>query len=239
MPHIDYKELTVRKRPHFQPLDATLFVTFRLTDSIPKSTVRYYKARLEWLRDQLRRVQMMVGNACSVQQTKWLADIERLNREWFIKCEDILHRELIGPTWLREPEIADKVAENLHRHDGDTYRLDAYSIMSNHVHTVFKPLVSDGVIMEILKAPELASSIPALSKIMQAIKGRSARECNLILGRSGTFWEHESFDRVIRAGKFERTVRYVLNNPVKIGIVEHWKDYRWNYCRKELLERFE
>jgi REP element-mobilizing transposase RayT len=239
MPHIDYKELTVRRRPHFQPLDATLFVTFRLTDSIPKSTVRYYKARLEWLRDQLRRVQRIVGSDCSVQQTKWLADIERLNREWFIKCEDILHRELIGPTWLREPEIADRVAENLHRHDGDTYRLDAYSIMSNHVHTVFKPLVSDGVIMEILEAPELASSIPALSKIMQAIKGRSARECNLILGRSGTFWEHESFDHVIRTGKFERTVRYVLNNPVKIGIVEHWKDYRWNYCRKELLERFE
>ncbi len=74
---------------------------------------------------------------------------------------------------------------------------------------------------------------------MQAIKGRSARECNLIIGRSGAFWEHESFDHVIRAGKFDQTVRYVLNNPVKIGIVEHWKDYRWSYCRQELLQRFE
>jgi putative transposase len=239
MPHIDYKELTVRRRPHFQPLNATLFVTFRLTESIPKSTVRYYKAKLEWLRDQLRRVQRMAANDYSAQQTKWLADIEKLNREWFIKCEDILHRELQGPTWLREPQIADKVAENLHRHDGDSYRLDTYSIMSNHVHTVFKPLVSDAVLAEILKGTERASSIPALSKIMQSIKGRSARECNLILGRSGSFWEHESFDHVIRAGKFEQTVRYVLNNPVKVGIVEHWKDYRWNYCRQELLERFE
>ncbi len=22
-------------------------------------------------------------------------------------------------------------------------------------------------------------------------------------------------------------------------LVEHWKDYRWNYCRQELLKRFD
>ncbi len=164
MPHIDYKELTVRRRPHFQPLRATLFVTFRLADSIPKSTVRYYKAKLEWFRDQLPRVQRMGTDDCSEQQMKWRADIEKLNREWFIKCEDILHRELTGPTWLRESQLAGKVAENLHRLDGDAFRLDAYSIMSNHVHTIFHPLVSDALLAEILEAPERASSIPALSK---------------------------------------------------------------------------
>jgi putative transposase len=59
----------------------------------------------------------------------------------------------------------------------------------------------------------------------------------LLLGRAGAFWEHESFDRAIRSGKFEKTLRYVLNNPVKAGIVSRWEDYRWNYCRKELIER--
>jgi len=47
--------------------------------------------------------------------------------------------------------------------------------------------------------------------------------------------EQESFDHVIRAGKFDATVRYVLNNPVKAGLVKDWRDWRWNYCRKELL----
>ena len=55
---------------------------------------------------------------------------------------------------------------------------------------------------------------------MHTLKGRSARECNLILKRTGAFWEHESFDHVIRDGKFRKTIRYVLNNPVKVGICE-------------------
>jgi len=239
MPHLNYKELTVRRRPHFQPLDATLFVTFRLAGSIPKSTIRYYRAKLEWHRDELRRVERMAAEDASPEMLKWLADTEKLYREWFIKSEDILHRELIGPTWMRQPEIADKVAENRHKLDAEEYRLDAYSIMSNHVHTVFKPLVSEEVLAEILKGLQHADSVPALSRIMKLIKGRSARECNRLLGRSGSFWEHENFDRAIRERKFVKTVRYVLNNPVKIRVVDRWQDYRWNYLRKELWDLFE
>jgi putative transposase len=237
--HLNYHELTIRRRPHFQPLEGTLFVTFRLVDSIPKSTVRYYKARRDWLRDQLERVERFVAEERSAEHASWLAQIEKLDREWFMKCEDILHRDAIGPTWMRDERVADKVAENLHRLDNEEYRLDAFSVMSNHVHTVFRPLVSDEIIRKILKSQaDCLAGIPVLSKIMHTIKGRSARECNLIIGRSGSFWEHESFDHVIREGKFHKTIRYVLNNPVKIGLVRNWQDYRWNYCRKELIERF-
>jgi hypothetical protein len=47
---------------------------------------------------------------------------------------------------------------------------------------------------------------------MQLLKGRSARESNLVLSRTGQFWEHGSFDHVIRKGNFDKTVLYVLNN---------------------------
>ena len=173
------------------------------------------------------------------EHSSWLARIQKLDREWFIKCEDLLHRHAVGPTWMLDERVADKVAENLHRLDGKEIRLDSFSIMSNHVHTVFRPLVAAEIIKQILRtSDDLVGQIPALSKIMHALKGRSARECNLILGRTGSLWEHESFDRVIREGKFHRTIRYVLNNPVKIGIVRDWQGYRWNYCRKELVELF-
>jgi len=236
---LTYHELRRRKRPHFQPLGGTLFVTFRLADSILKSVVRYYKARRDWLKDQLKRVELRCVETQSAEHAGWLAQLQQLNREWFIKCEDLLHREAVGPTWMREGPVADKVAENLHRLDGKAYRLDAFSVMSNHVHTVFRPLVSREVMEEILRSPDDSlARIPALAKIMHGLKGRSARECNLILGRSGPFWEHESFDHVIRKGKFDQTIHYVLNNPVKIGLVQNWEDYQWNYCRKEMLERF-
>ena len=98
----------------------------------------------------------------------------------------------------------------------------------------------DARLLQIVRSrEEFADQIPGLSEIMHRLKGRSARECNLLLGRSGSFWEHESFDRVIRDGRFDATVRYVLNNPVKIGLVSRWEDYEWNYCRKSLIERFQ
>jgi putative transposase len=237
MGRLDYQRLTRRKRPHFQPLNGTLFITFRLAGSIPKSTVRYFLAKRNWLKDQLRRVEEIATQA--VEHRRWLAQLEQLNRDWFLKCEDILHREAVGPIWMRDGRVADTVAQTLHQLDDDIYRLDAFSIMSNHVHTVFRPLVSEDLIEEIVNSQnDVAVGIPALSKIMHTIKGRSARACNLILGRSGAFWEHESFDHVIRAGKFEKTIRYVLHNPVKIGVVQNWEDYRWNYCRKDWIDRF-
>jgi len=238
MGRLDYHALTIRKRPHFQPLEGTLFVTFRLADSIPKATVRYYQARREWLKDQLRRVSEISAETPSKEYASWVTQLEKLNREWLLKCEEILHREAVGPTWMRDDRVADKVAESLHHLDGDAYRLDAYTVMSNHVHTVFRPLVSKELIEEIFRSQNAFTGIPALSLIMQTIKGRSARACNLILGRSGAFWDHESFDHVIRAGKFHRTIRYVLNNPVKVGLARNWEDYRWNYCRKEMIGNF-
>jgi putative transposase len=239
--NLDYKEFTKRRRPHYNPPDGTLFLTFRLAGSIPKAQVRFYRAKRSWLQDQLRRIQKQCGDGASAQLTELRDKIETLNRDWFLKTEDILHLAEHGPVWLKQPSVADKVAENLRRLDGDVYRLDAYSIMSNHVHAVFKPLLSASELMKLFDGEIGCYRItdhPGLSKIMFALKGRSARECNLILGRRGAFWEHESFDHSIRTGKFDKAVRYVLNNPVKVGLVRNWQEWPWNYCREELIERF-
>lgn len=142
--------------------------------------------------------------------------------------------------WMQNERVADAVADSLRSLDGKAYRLDAYSIMSNHVHTIFKPFVSENNLQETKGKdgqPLFTSEYPSLAQIMQSLKGRSARECNLILSRSGSFWEHESFDHVIRRGKFDKTMRYVLNNPVKVGLTKHWRDWTWNYCRKELADQ--
>jgi putative transposase len=235
---LDYQGFTRRRRPHLNPPDGTLFLTFRLFDSIPKSVVREYRAKLHWLKDQLRRLERLSINDDSDEMLNWHSRLEQLNRDWFLKTEEMLHRSNHGPVWMADPTVADKVAENLHRLDGASYRLDAYSIISNHVHTVFKPFLSQSEL--ILLDDELLNigDNPGLSKIMHSLKGRSARECNLLLGRSGSFWEHESFDHAVREGKFDKTMRYVLNNPVKAGLVSDWENWRWNYCRDELVERY-
>ena len=61
-----------------------------------------------------------------------------------------------------------------------------------------------------------------LSGIQHSIKGFTSKEINKILGRSGTLWQPEGFDRCIRdSAELERTINYVLGNPIAAGL-ENW-----------------
>ena len=239
MGNLDYKQFSERHRPHIHPPGRTLFVTYRLADSIPKATVREYKAKKEWLENEVGRVNKMAQDSETPQLRQVLERVEKFSRDWFVKFEDILHQARTGPMWMQDERVAQSVADNLHRLDGDAYTLDAYCVMSNHVHTVFKPFLSEDELGEGFDEDGhlvFFSRYPGLSEIRHSLKGRSARECNLVLSRTGLFWEHESFDHVIRRGEFKATLRYVLNNPVKAGLVKDWRDWRWNYCRSELVD---
>ena len=67
---------------------------------------------------------------------------------------------------------------------------------------------------------------------MQSLKGYTAFQANQIIGRSGEFWAHESYDHFVRDNdEWLRIIAYVLNNPVKAGYVEHPSEWRWNYRR--------
>ena len=238
MGNLDYKQFSERHRPHIHPPDSILFVTYRLAGSIPRATVRQYKAKKDWLVTQLMQIDNEAHD--SPKMKKLLEDAESFNRDWFIKFEDIMHKASAGPMWMKDKRIADVVAESLRKLDGDAYRLDAYSVMSNHVHAVFKPSLSEKDLHESFD-PEgrltFTSKHPSLSRIMQSLKGSSSRECNRVLSRTGQFWEHESFDHVVREGKFFKTIKYVLNNPVKAGLAGEWREWRWNYCRGELSDK--
>ena len=63
---------------------------------------------------------------------------------------------------------------------------------------------------------------------MDAIKGASAHLINRLLVRSGRVWQEESFDRVLRCSeKLDEKVEYVLNNPVRRGLVLNPNEYQW------------
>ena len=237
MGHLDYTEFARRQRPHIHPIGAELFLTYRLAGTVPKDTIRLYNARGEWLRNEVRRISTLLSDSNDLLNKQQLDRLEAFEREWFVKFEQILHKTQFGASWLKQDDIAKTVADGLHALDGEAYCLDSYSIMSNHVHVVFKPLLAAGELIETFDPNGrlvVDSAHPSLAGIMQSLKGRSAYECNKILGRRGQFWEHENFDRVIRPGKFNSTIRYVLNNPVTAGLVDSWGNWQWNYLRKEI-----
>lgn len=230
-----YKERTERNLPHFHPPGATIFVTFRLADTVPKSVLRLYQARKKWLEEETRRIAVLKMKDESPETQDHAKRIQEFQRHWFGKFEDILHRAETGPTWLRNDNVARVVADALHYRDGKVLRLDCYCIMSNHVHTVFSPFLDEKDLREIRSPLGLVfiSTNPPLNAIMKSLKGYSAWEANRVLERKGTFWEGESYDHVVRNDdEFDRIVKYVLNNPVKAGLVEDWQQWRWSYLRK-------
>ena len=72
----------------------------------------------------------------------------------------------------------------------------------------------------------------ALSRIMHSLKRHTALKANKILERRGKFWQHESYDHVVRdEAELKRIRQYVLNNPVKAGLVAEFQDWPWSYCK--------
>ena len=129
------------------------------------------------------------------------------------RLEAYLDRGL-GACRLRQPRVAESVQGNLWHHDGGAYRLLAWVIMPNHVHAL----------IEVWRVP--------LGKILQAWKSYTAKEANRILGREGSFWAEDFFDRYIRDEEhLQRAIHYIENNPVKAGLVRAPEDWPWSSAR--------
>lgn len=138
-------------------------------------------------------------------------------KRYFSKFDKMLDNAVNDRSWLNDERVARLVAEALCFRDKKVYDLLAYCIMPNHVHMVFT----------------VERSAASLSKILQSLKAHTAMEANKILCKNGAFWQHESYDHVVRDGKeLERIIAYVLHNPVKAGMVSNWEEWKWSYCKK-------
>ena len=118
-----------------------------------------------------------------------------------------------GWLWLSDTQVARQVVEAIRSGESRErlYELQAWVVMPNHVHMLVLPHV-------------------ALAKITRWIKGRTAREANLLLGRMGEpFWQDESYDHWVRNEReFHRIVAYIEENPVSAGLAARPEDWPWS-----------
>ena len=164
MSTLEYKISYRRHLPHIQPPGATLFITFRLTGSIPVAIQKQ-------LATESRQVDAILARISDPKERARRAYLEQ--RRFFGKWDTALDTAMSGPFWLREPKVAELMVEALHYRSGRVFDLDAFCIMPNHVHLVYTPLLKEG------------DTYYAISEIMHSLKGRSAWKANLILGRNG------------------------------------------------------
>ena len=126
-------------------------------------------------------------------------------------------REIL-PEWARDIVLGCCIHDN-----GRKYRLRVAVVMPDHVHVILTPLFD-----------ESRRSIISLVEIMKAIKGASAHAINHRCGSHATVWQEESFDRVIRSSEnLDAKVAYILENPVRKGLVNDWRAYRWLWLQPE------
>ncbi len=106
-----------------------------------------------------------------------------------------------GSCVLRNPEIRKIVEYALSYFDGERYNIHASVVMPNHVHVLFVPLRGY-----------------TLSGILHSWKSYTAKIINMQTGGSGTVWQKESWDRLVRNRKhYNRVVEYIRNNPKEMS----------------------
>ena len=123
--------------------------------------------------------------------------------------------------WILPESVRHLVLACCRHDDGREYQLHVAVIMPDHVHLILTPCIND-----------IQREVVYLKTIMKNIKGASAHAVNRALKRYGCVWQEESFDHVLRSSEqLDAKVSYVLQNPVRSGIVFDFRDYRWLWHR--------
>ena len=135
----------------------------------------------------------------------------------FSAYDKLLDATKEGPHHLKDPRCAQIVYDKLLWLSNEVLGMLAFTIMSNHVH-----------LMMSLKDEQ------DLGDLLKLVKGSTARECNKALGLTGQpFWQSERYDRVIRWKEHRVTFEYVVNNPVKAGVVSEWREHPWTWVNEK------
>lgn len=205
-----------RNLPHYHQTNATYFITFRLAGSLP---LQVFQRLEEEYQAELHRLEK-VRSGAQLVAARYAAQ-----KRHFARFDSLLDQARHGPRWLAHPECAQIVMNCIRELEPAHYHLHAFCIMPNHVHLL-------------IDQQDIADPTPrrdskhytALSRALRLLKAKSAALCNRALAREGAFWQHESYDHLVRnAREYERILGYILENPVKAGWVANWEEWPYTY----------
>ena len=189
-----------RRLPHWSQAGTVSFLTFRLWDSIPQPILnRWLKERWDWLRQH--GIDPYSGN--------WRGEVERLDLPQQQDFRDtVMNRwngdldACHGSCVLRRPELAKVVSDSLDHFDGDRYELTDYVVMPNHVH-VLVAFLDEATML----------------KQCTSWKHFTATQINKAIGRSGSFWQQDGFDHLVRSPEAcDHLRRYIADNPRRANL---------------------
>lgn len=211
-------EYTRKNQPHFQHLGAIFSITLLTHDAVPKIT-------LDKLREERKIALAQISKSTIEDESLLRASIYG---EYENKLEELLHLSTQQEHLFKDQEIAKIAMAQIKKYDREYYSLDAVCIMSNHIHllldfSVQVPSNWDG---------EVIPNYKNVSDIVGYIKGGISYSVNKAKGRNGSLWAPGYYDRYIRSLKhYDQALSYIINNPVKAGLVKDWREYPNTYVK--------
>jgi REP element-mobilizing transposase RayT len=194
--------------PHLKREGGAYFVTFRLFGTLPRELV----ARLKAERETILRQALAAKRPLTWQEQDELF-------RWYSARVDAHLDAGHGGCFLKQPEIADLVANALRFFDGQRCRLHAWVVMPNHVHAVVHPNASE-----------------TLSDILHSWKSFTAKQALQIIPKHGTaFWQKENYDHLTRNDDdTARCCAYTTMNPVAAGLCRAPEQWKWSSTFREV-----
>ncbi len=129
---------------------------------------------------------------------------------------------------LEDDQLAEIVQNAFLHFANQRYKLLAFVVMPSHHHWLFLP-DSNWTEQFIRDQNGKSKSITPRESISHSIQSYTASQCNRILGRTGAFWQGETFDHFARDDEEAmRIIHYIENNPVKAGLVDNQVSWRWS-----------
>ena len=184
-PEKEIQKHTTFELPHWQQQGKFIFATWRLADSLPQEKLDEWRAEKDlWL---------------SSHPEPWDSTTENEYHERFSKSIDAWLDAGSGECILKDPAISDVVEGALKYFDGERYLLDAFVVMPNHVHVLFR------------LSPE-----HLLEDVIHSWKSFTAKEINKLRGTEGEVWQKDYWDRIVRDADHRANVlEYIRKNPEK------------------------
>ncbi len=181
-------------RPHWTQAGTTTFITMRLADSLPREVLkRWDREKLGFLHQHDIRCDHWrdgVEQLDSRDLTLFQKQFRRAREMELDLCHDDCH--------LSDPAAAEIVASSLLYFDGDRYLV----VMPNHLHML-------------VAFPDSVS----LKKQCYSWMRYTATRINRLAGRSGSLWQEEPFDHLVRSERQLDYLRaYIAENPVKASL---------------------
>lgn len=212
------KERYIRNnQPHIQPVGGTFSVTLLAHDAVPVAKVKEIRRQ----RDESLSKFVVSGSADEgVQRAE-------CHQRYFEALEQLLDDRANQCHLFRDKRVAEIIMEYIRKLDRQYFYLEALCVMSNHIHVLMD--LSVQVPSDWDGASELSAYVP-LSDVVGRIKGGISYQFHKLVGDRRPLWGKGYYDRCIRSKEhFHSEQNYIVNNPVKAGLVSNWKDYPYTY----------